>query len=241
MGAAYARPMAASAGYRGTIALHDAVIPAPISATALAITCWDDSFAMHGIQSLPTPPPPHPLGIGEIEITTDTGSTHHGSGGGGHGHPRFLWDTRFRPALPTGVTTLALSAKAMTDGATVTALIRLPHGPPAASIVRRNQDGQQYKTVSTRRTSAMTPRSAPSATTRSGRSEPPRSMLGLAREGNVVTRQAASCGVGGPCGRRISAVTVAPSVMALADSANVVTPVGSAGRNRVSHRKRGCP
>ena len=130
MGAAYARPMAASAGYRGTIALHDAVIPAPISATALAITCWDDSFAMHGIQSLPTPPPPHPLGIGEVEITTDTGSTHHGSGAGGHGHPRFLWRTRFRPALPTGVTTLALSAKAMTDGATVTALIRLPHGPP---------------------------------------------------------------------------------------------------------------
>jgi len=56
MGAAYARPMAASAGYRGTIALPDAVIPAPISATALAIMCWDDSLAMHGIQSLPTPP-----------------------------------------------------------------------------------------------------------------------------------------------------------------------------------------
>lgn len=99
---------------------------------ALAVTCWDDSFALHGVQPLPTPPPPGPHpGVRDVEITTDAGTKHRGEGAGGHGHPRFLWHTRFEPALPPGITTLTLSATAFMDAAAITALIRLPHWPPS--------------------------------------------------------------------------------------------------------------
>lgn len=59
------------------------------------------------------------------------GTKHRGGGAGGHGHPRFLWHTRFEPALPAGITTLTLSATAFMDAAAITALIRLPHWPPS--------------------------------------------------------------------------------------------------------------
>jgi hypothetical protein len=66
----------------------------------------------------------------DVEITTDIGSTHHSPGLGGHGHPRFLWQAAFEPALVPGVRALTLSARAIADGAAVTALIRLPPWPP---------------------------------------------------------------------------------------------------------------
>jgi hypothetical protein len=129
-GAAYICAVAGSAGYRGSVALRDAVIELPITARALALTCWADSFALHGIQPLPTSPPPGPLGINDVEITTDTGTKHHSHGLGGHGYPRFLWQAAFEPALPPGVSVLTLSARARADSAVVTALIRLPRWPP---------------------------------------------------------------------------------------------------------------
>jgi hypothetical protein len=122
--------VAASAGYRGSLVLRDAVIGPPISAKALGLTCWDDSFALHGIQPLPTPLPPGPLGMRDVEMTTDVDSKHHSPGLGGHGHPRFLWHAAFEPALPPGVSALTLSARAVPDRAAVTALIRLPYWPP---------------------------------------------------------------------------------------------------------------
>jgi hypothetical protein len=122
--------VAATAGYRGSLALRDAVIGPPFEATALALTCWDDSFALHGIQVLPTPLPPGPLGIRDVEITTDVGSHHRGPGLGGHGHPRLLWHATFEPALPPAVATLTFTGTAVADGAANTSPIRLPHWPP---------------------------------------------------------------------------------------------------------------
>lgn len=123
--------MTATAGYRGSLALRDAVIGPPFAATALALTCWDDSFALHGIQAVPMPLPPGPLGMRDVEITTDVGSHHRAPGLGGHGHPRFLWHAAFEPALPPGVATLTLTGKVVADSAaTITSPIRLPQWPP---------------------------------------------------------------------------------------------------------------
>lgn len=154
---AYACVVAASAGYRGTLVLRDAVLGARGDLTALALTCWDDSFALHGIQPLPTPLPPGPHGMRDVEITTDVGSRHYSLGLGGHGHPRFLWHAAFEPALPPGVSALTLSATAMPDGAAVIALIPLPYCPPARreAVARETTGPTQRKTTVDRAGSAL--------------------------------------------------------------------------------------
>jgi hypothetical protein len=148
-GAAYACAVAASAAYRGSLVLRDAVLGARSDLRALALTCWDDSFALHGIQPLPTPLPPGPLGMRDVEITTDIGSKHYSPGLGGHGHPRFLWHAAFEPAFPPGVSALTLSATAMPDGAAVTALIPLPHWPPTRreAVARETTGPTQGRTT----------------------------------------------------------------------------------------------
>lgn len=115
--------------YRGTIALRHALTGPGAEATALALTCWSDSFALHGIEPLPTPPPPWPVvSRAGLEATTDAGSVHHGGGSGGHGVPRFLWHLTFTPALPPDVRTLTLSGRIETGG--ITTRLELPHWPP---------------------------------------------------------------------------------------------------------------
>lgn len=104
----------------------------PIAGPVLALTCWDDTFALHELQPLPIRPPRGPLsGMRDVELVTDVGSKHHSPGSGGHGHPRFLWHMTFEPALPARVRTLTLSAMVAPGAATVTVLIRLPRWPPS--------------------------------------------------------------------------------------------------------------
>jgi hypothetical protein len=115
--------------YRGTVALRHAVIAPPVDVIALALTCWGDSFIVHGIQPLPTSPPSGPLPpMNRLEATTDTGSVHQSGGGGGHGHPRFLWHVTFEPALPTDIGALTVSST--TDTGAITTRLQLPHWPP---------------------------------------------------------------------------------------------------------------
>lgn len=128
-GVTYACPVAVAVGYRGSIAVRDALVGAPAGARTLGLSCWDDSFGVHGIVPLPTPPSPGPVMATQgARITTDAGSEHRSMGIGGHGHPRFLWNARFEPALPAGISELVLSAA--TEAAPVTATIRLPRWPP---------------------------------------------------------------------------------------------------------------
>jgi hypothetical protein len=118
----------ASVEYRGTIAFRQVVIGPPVDVTALALTCWGDSFAIHGIQALPTPPAGRLPPLSSLVATTDTGSLHQGGGGGGHGHPRFLWHVTFEPALPSDIGALTLS-----DGTAETAVttrLELAQWPP---------------------------------------------------------------------------------------------------------------
>lgn len=124
------RVVAANAEYRGTVALRQVIMAPPADVTALALTCWEDSFSLHGVQPLPTPLPSGPLPpLGKLVAITDTGSRHQSGGSGGHGHPRFMWHTRFESGLSPATSSLTLSGATGTEA--IQTLIQLPQWPPA--------------------------------------------------------------------------------------------------------------
>jgi hypothetical protein len=115
--------------YRGTVALRHDLLGPPDNVTVLALTGWDDSFVVQGIQPLPTPPPSGPLPpIRRLDAVTDTGTRHEGHGSGGHGHPRFLWHATFVPELPLGTRSLTLSGSR--ESAAFTSAVEFPAWPP---------------------------------------------------------------------------------------------------------------
>lgn len=116
--------------YRGTVGLSASVLDPPDEVTALAITCWDDRFSLHGVYPRSTPmaegwPGPRT----NIAISTDVGTVHTSDSRGGHGHPRTLWHISFTPTLPAETRALTLSA--VTDDAEVSTTIPLPRWPAA--------------------------------------------------------------------------------------------------------------